>query len=429
MNEEPAARADWLRHVSGWNFVTARPQRLGVAVSGGSDSMALLDLMAWHAADKGFEVRAVTVDHGLRPEAKAEAASVAAFCGARGIRHDILHWKEWDGTGNLQARARKARYGLMVDWALREDVGWIALGHTKDDQAETVLMRIARRSGVDGLAGMPSRFKRDGVTMIRPLLQTERNVLRNYLRDRGIGWCEDPSNEDDTFERVRARKAMTCLSGIGIDADTLATVADNAEAARWALDHYAWREVSENGIVREDRGDLILPERFLTPKHKVPTEVGRRLLIAALRWVTGAEYPPRRSAFLGIDAGLMDADRHTVGGCLISRIKAERPLDNSLRISREYNAVKDLRGPTDQVWDGRWCLDGPHAPDLEIRALGEAVKDTIWRETGMPRASLMATPAVWRGDDLVSAPVAGLTNGWTASATGRGNFTEFLLSR
>ena len=91
--------------------------------------------------------------------------------------------------------------------------------------------------------------------------------------------------------------------------------------------------------------------------------------------------------------------------------------------------MKDLSGPTDRPWDGRWVLEGPHGPDLEIRALGAAVKDTPWRETGLPRASLMASPAVWRDGALVAAPVAGLENGWRASATARGTFAEFLLSR
>ena len=91
--------------------------------------------------------------------------------------------------------------------------------------------------------------------------------------------------------------------------------------------------------------------------------------------------------------------------------------------------MRDLATPTDALWDGRWLLDGPHDPGLEIRALGEAVKDTPWRDTGMPRQSLLATPAVWQGETLIAAPVAGLANGWTAKATGRGKFTDFLISR
>ena len=392
--------------------------------------MALLDLMAWHCAEKDIEIFAVTVDHGLRAEAKDEVQHVASFCASRGIPHSVVSWS-WDGAGNLQGKARKARYALISAWAERKGVDVVALGHTQDDQAETVLMRMARRSGVDGLSGMPRRFERHGVTWIRPFLfGLGRSELRDYLKSHDIGWCDDPSNEDDTYERVRARRAAACLAEIGIDNDALWTVASNAQSARSALDHYAWREVEENEIVTMDRGDLVLPEQFLTPRLSVPTEVGRRILIGALRWVSGAIYPPRNSALIGIDVGLIDADRHTVGGCLISRIKAKRRLDQKLRITREYNAVKDTASSTDELWDGRWALEGPHDAELQVRALGEAVKDCPdWRETGLPRQSLLASPAVWRGDALIAAPLAGLENGWTASATGRGSFAQFLLSR
>ena len=388
------ARTDWLRHACEWTFFGTRPKRLGVAVSGGSDSMALLDLMAWHGNAKDIKVVAVTVDHGLRAGAKAEAALVAAFCAKRRIPHTIVDWS-WDGSGNLQGQARKARYDMIAKWGERNCVDVVALGHTRDDQAETVLMRLARQSGVDGLSGMPRSFDRNGIKWMRPFLfGIGRSTLRDYLTSQKIEWCDDPSNEDDTFERVRARRAAACLAEIGIDSETLWTVALNADSARSALDHYAWREVAENGIVKTDRGDLIMPEQFLTPRISVPTEVGRRILIAALRWVSGAEYPPRRSAIIGIDVGLIDADRHTVAGCLISRVKAARRMDQKLRITREYNAVKDTASSTDVLWDGRWVLEGPHDADLQVRALGEAIKDCPeWRETGLPRQSLLATPA------------------------------------
>lgn len=423
------ARAASLREFCAWPFVVHRPKRLGVAVSGGSDSMALLDLMAFQARLKGFEIFAVTVDHGLRAEAKEECAFVTAFCATRGIPHTILHWDGWDGVGNLQAKARKARYALIQDWAARKGVDWISLGHTREDQAETVLMRLARRSGVDGLAGMPEHFDRGGLHFIRPLLAQSRADLRDYLRYRKIDWCEDPSNEDDSFERVRARKASAVLADLGIDAEALIRVAWHAQSAKWALDHYLVTEVRENGLVEEDRGDLILPENTPVPGAEAPNEIHRRAMNAAIRWINGAEYPPRAMSLIHMSAAMIDTDRHTLAGCVFLRLKGRRRYENKLRITREYNAVKDLVCPTDQLWDGRWLLDGDHDNSLEIRALGAAVKDTPWRETGMPRPSLLASPAIWRGNELIAAPLAGLENGWTANATGRGKFTDFLLSR
>ena len=424
------AMSQMLRLTIGSSVASGRLKRLGVAVSGGSDSMALLDLMVWNAKKLGFEVCAVTVDHGLRKEAREEAAQVSSFCSQVGILHDVLVWKGWDGRGNLQGRARKARYKLIADWAKQRKITRVALGHTEDDQAETVMMRLARKSGVDGLSAMERRVERDGVTWVRPLLGTSRADLRGYLRTQGIRWSEDPSNDDDTFERVRARKALAALNEIGVDAHTLSTVARNAQSARWALDHYAWREVEENKAIEIIDGDVVFPENFLTPEVQIPYEVGRRLMNAAFRWISGSSYAPRQSAFIEMDAALIEADKHTLGGCLVTRLKGARRIENKLRITREYNAVKDHVTPTNELWDGRWVLDGPHSADLEVRALGESLKDIPdWREIGIPRVSLLASPSIWRGDELIAAPMAGLGNGWTAEATGRGRFSQFLLSR
>ncbi|AZQ66398.1 tRNA lysidine(34) synthetase TilS [Silicimonas algicola] len=419
----PTSPADRLRHVIDRFFTNAQPRRLGVAVSGGSDSMALLNLIVAGATARDVEVRAVTVDHGLRPEAKDEAAMVAAFCSSLGIPHDTLPWSGWDGRGNLQAMARQARYGMIREWASAGGVDLVALGHTLDDQAETVLMHLARRSGVDGLAGMAERFERDGLPYVRPLIGQQRRNLRAYLEEHGIRWCDDPSNDDVSFERVRARRALSILSDLGIDADALGDVAANARSAKVALDLCAWREVNGDESV-EDRGDIVLSEG---PHDE---EIGRRILIGALRWISGEVYPPRAASLVEMRSALAQAERHTLQGCLVSREICPHGSGHRLRITREFRTVETLRSPTDSVWDGRWRLDGPHSADLEIGALGQGLSACPdWRDTGLPRTSLLASPAIWRGDTLIAAPLAGLPNGWTAQATGRGNFADFLLSR
>ena len=417
---------EWLRHITGWAFVNARPARLGVAVSGGGDSMACLDLMLWHGRELGFPVEAVTVDHGLRAEAADEIALVAAYCAERGVAHSVLRW-DWDRTSNLQAEARAARYRLIGDWARERGIDRVALGHTQDDVAETFLMRLARASGVDGLSEMDRSFEREGITWLRPMVSHGREDWRTYLIRHGIAWAEDPSNEDEGFDRVKARKALAALAPLGIGTETLAAVAHNIGRARFALEHYVWQEARDYAV--EDRGDLILPNEIPDREHAIPPEIVFRLRRAALQWVGGNPYPPRGEAMTEADMALHDGKSHTIAGCLASPVKGAKFWQNRWRITREFNAVKDPATPTDALWDGRWTLEGPHAPDLEIRALGEAVKDTPWRETGMPRASLMASPAIWRGDALVAAPLAGFSNGWTARATGRGKFADFLLSR
>ncbi len=392
------------------------PGGVGVAVSGGGDSLALLDLAIRAGAARGCAVAAVTVDHGLRPEAADEARAVAAFCRDRGVAHETLTWK-WDGAGNLSARARAARYALIGAWAVRRGLARVALGHTRDDVAEGVLIRLRRAPGVDGLARMPARFRRDGTEWRRPLLETGRAGLRAYLEARGIAWAEDPTNADPAYDRARAREILHALAPMGVGAESLAATAASLAQAQEALDTFMAREAAR--VVREDRGDLLLHRR---PDPPVPPEIDRRLVRAALRWVAGPRAQPRHAALEDLAAALETERVRTLAGCRIARE------GDWWRIGREAAAVAGLSSATDAPWDGRWHMAGPHAPDLRIAPLGEAVADCPdWRATGLPRASLMAGPAVWRGPVLVAAPLAALDRGWQATAGGRGKFAAFCL--
>ncbi len=397
------------------NFGIKREETAGVAVSGGSDSLAMLCLLH----EKGWSLEAATVDHGLRPEAAAEAAFVSEFCAARGIPHETLKVDLSGMTGNLQDNARRARYSALKKWAGQRGIAHVALGHTADDQAETFLMRVARGSGLDGLSGMSSRSEDGDVTWLRPLLTARRSELQDYLRDQDIAWIDDPSNVDERFERVRMRKALQVLEPLGVTPEKIWQVTFNLREVRMELDHRARTTFLE--FCEETNGDLVFAQDALKASV-LGHETRRRMINSALLWVSGADYPPRQESTLSLSIAISKGETHTLHGCIVTS-------GDEVRFTREFNAVKDLRGPTDALWDGRWALGGPHAPDLEVRALGEAVKDTPWRETGMPRQSLLASPAVWRGEELVAAPVAGLSNGWTTEATGRGNFTDFLISR
>lgn len=371
---------------------------VAVAVSGGGDSMALLDLAVSLAGDR--PVQAVTLDHGLRPEAAAEAAMVAGFCAARGIPHTLLRWN-WDGTGNLQAMARAARYRLIGTWAAGQGIGQVWLAHTLDDVAETFLIRLGRAAGLEGLSRMAPAFHRDGADWARPLLGIPRADLRAYLRARGIAWAEDPSNLDDAYARVRARKALELLAPLGITPHTIAHSAAALADVRRLLAVRLAQDWAARVTVQG--GDLLLDTEGAEP------EALRRLLLAALRIAGGQDWPARHTGLAGLAARLAQAGRHTLAGCLVTRRGA------TWRIAREWQAVKALAVPSDAEWDGRWRLLGPHAPGLTVRALGPGIAlCPDWRATGLPRDSLRAGPAVWRGEVLVAAPLAGLANGWTA---------------
>jgi tRNA(Ile)-lysidine synthase len=216
-------------------------ERFGLAVSGGPDSLAML-LLA-HAATPGrFAV--ATVNHGLRPEAGAECALVEQVCAASGVPCAVL---EIDvAPGNLQAEARAARYAALAAWAERDGLTALATAHHADDQAETLVMRLNRASGLAGLAGVRSRAVVPGgkLPLLRPLLRWRRAELAEIVARSGLEPAQDPSNADDAYDRVRIRKALAAVNWL--DADAVAAsaehLADADEAIEWMVD----REIAEN---------------------------------------------------------------------------------------------------------------------------------------------------------------------------------------
>jgi tRNA(Ile)-lysidine synthase len=222
---------------------------IGVAVSGGPDSLALLLLAV--AARPG-QVEAATVDHALRPEARKEAEMVAGLCEQLGVPHAILtaKWAEKPETA-IQERARAARYRLLGEWARERGIPALVTAHHVDDQAETFIMRLARGAGVRGLSGMRRLANAPGtnICLVRPLLGWRRSELERLCTDAGLTPAADPSNEDEQFERVRVRKALAGADWL--DAKSVALSADNlaqADAAlRWATIQEWDRAVTNGG--------------------------------------------------------------------------------------------------------------------------------------------------------------------------------------
>lgn len=357
-----------------------------------------------------------TVDHGLRPTSAGEALHVARLTEALGHRHTTLTWDGWDGKGNLQDQARRTRYSMLAEWGRTRGLDAVALGHTMDDQAETFLMRLGREAGIDGLAPMAARFERHGVTFLRPLLFLRREALRDLLAARGVTWVEDPSNDDETFDRVRARRALEALAPLGITADRIGATAGHLGQARAALDAQAVRFFRAHGSMAA--GDLIFDRTAFQAEAE---EIRRRLLAASLRFIASAPYPPRRTPLDDLLDAVAVRRNTALHGC---RILVS---DMTLRITREHAAVASLKCKTDAPWDLRWTLKGPHDGRLTVAALGDALHLVpTWRDTGLPRATLLASPAIWRGKALVAAPVAGLLAGWNAIPPGCDEFAAFL---
>ena len=248
--------------------LVARDTRLGIAVSGGPDSLALLLLAA--AARPGM-VEAATVDHGLRRESRNEARFVASVCARLGVTHHLLHAKVAAGA-SLQAQARTARYRVLGAWAIECDLGAVASAHHADDQAETLLMRLARGAGLSGLAATRRRrVLEPGVMLVRPVLEWRRAELGAIVAAAGLTPVDDPSNRDPRHDRTRFRGLLA--EADWADPDRLASsarwLADADEAIEWAMAGIvADRLTVDGGAVTVDPAAL-------------PRELQRRLLLAA----------------------------------------------------------------------------------------------------------------------------------------------------
>ncbi|HEY0012272.1 MAG TPA: tRNA lysidine(34) synthetase TilS [Allosphingosinicella sp.] len=253
----------------------ADTDRLAVAVSGGPDSLALL-LLA-HAALAG-RIEGATVDHGLRPENEAEAAHVASICAALGIPHTVLADPAAPIAGaSVQAQARALRYRLLVRWAGERGLRFLATAHHADDQAETVLMRLARGAGLGGLAGVRARRDDGAVTILRPLLAWRRTELAAIVAEAGVAAVDDPSNRADVYDRTRVRALLAATDLLPTErlSASAAHLAEAEQALAWAAEREWTSSTSRDG------GSLTLDPAGLPP------ELLRRLAARAVSEVRG----------------------------------------------------------------------------------------------------------------------------------------------
>ena len=245
--------------------------KLGIAVSGGPDSLALLLLAA--AARPGT-IEAATVDHALRPESAKEAEMVAGVCEKLGVPHTTLaaEWKQKPQTA-IQERARAERYRLLGRWLTEHDLTALVTGHHLDDQAETLLMRLNRGSGARGLAGMRPVAPVPGgeARLVRPLLAWRRSELEGICKSAGLKPVADPSNQDEQFERVRIRRGLA--SADWLDPDGIARSAAHLASADVAL-HWAVDKEWESQVARSD-GEIVY-------RPAAPYEIRRRIVRRAV---------------------------------------------------------------------------------------------------------------------------------------------------
>ncbi|NVD44976.1 tRNA lysidine(34) synthetase TilS [Altererythrobacter sp. HHU K3-1] len=268
-------------------------------MSGGPDSVALLWL-----AQRAFpeHVAAATVDHGLREESAAEAAFVADACAALGVPHTML--KVTVGQGNVQSEARRARYAAMADWLESENLSALLTAHHADDQAETLLMRLNRGSGVEGLAGIRARKLVPGtnIPLLRPLLSWRKNELVAVAVESGIGFISDPSNDNPAFDRVRIREALA--ENDWLDPVAVAQSAAHLAECEAALTSYADAEWAEC---------VSLTEAGAKYRPAGPSVI-RKSVVARILTALGGE--PRGGQVADLVAALEAGGKRNVAGVL-----------------------------------------------------------------------------------------------------------------
>jgi tRNA(Ile)-lysidine synthase len=273
--------------------------RLGIAVSGGPDSLALL-LLA-QAARPG-EVTAATVDHRLRPESAGEAAFVASICAELDVPHTTLA-ADAPIEGNVQSGARALRYRLLGDWAAGAGIDCLLTAHHRDDQAETLLMRLQRGAGVAGLAGIRAATRIGGLAVARPLLGWTRAELRAVVDAAGLAPVEDPSNSDERYDRARLRQYLAQADwidtrGLARSAEALA----EAEAAlEWATERLYRERVETSGTAIQ-----------LDPAG-LPDELRRRLVLRILAMLV-TDAAPRGPDLQRLLAALDEGGTATLAG-------------------------------------------------------------------------------------------------------------------
>ncbi len=397
-----------------------------LAVSGGSDSTALMVLFADWLRQRGRPAGSctvLTVDHGLRPTSADEARAVGASAVELGYRHATLTWDDPKPRSGIQAAARSARYRLMGGYMRAHGIGLLLTAHTRDDQAETLLMRLARGSGLDGLAAMvplsplgehgPGDIAAGGGRWVgRPFLDVPKTCLRATLEERGIRWMEDPSNIAPEFERARLRAARRHLDALGLTPDMLALSAARLARARRAIEGMVDDLCDPRaGAVRVDPCGVVLIDR--APLREAAEEVALRVLERAVVAAGGSgERVPLaklESVLAGVRAPRATAPaRWTLARALI----AAEP--SAVRVEREPG-----REPLPEIvvapgaaalWDGRFrvtvaaAFPGP----VEVRALSEAgVRDLRRRAPaaqGVSARVAAAVPSIRHQGRLVAVP-------------------------
>ena len=404
---------------------------LAVAVSGGADSLALALLADRWARARGGGIVALTVDHRLRTESAAEAAQVGQWLAVRDIRHETLVWNGPYPLHDLQAAARAARYRLLGDWCRRHGRLHLLTGHHQDDQAETLILRLGRGSGLNGLAAMAPIVEDGPCRLLRPLLTVPSARLKAVLAAAAQDWIDDPSNRNMAFARVRVRGQKSEFAAAGLTPQRLADTSRHLARARAALEQ-AVERVLVLGVALHPAGFALLDPR---PLAAAPAEIGLRALASVIATIGGEEFPPRfdrlERAAGALFGGLLGAGR-TLGGCRIL------PWRGRVLVLREPAAMASAIAMPDPggtlSWDRRFVIEAPSGRNMAGFIVGGLGIEGAARMRGiveapgtpyLPSGVRPTLPAFWREGTLLGVPHLG----WMRAGAEIGAVVRFRPTR
>ncbi len=386
----------------------AEPE-IAIAVSGGGDSLALILLADDWAKSTGGKVWALTVDHGLREGARGEAEQVGRWLKAKGIAHSILSWEGEKPKTGIQEAARDARYRLMEGWCERKGILHLLLAHQREDQAETLLMRLQKGSGVTGLAGMSAVLEKPFCRLLRPLLAVPGDRLRATLNDRGQPWIEDPSNTNPRFARVRLRNAQSSLTKAGFTPQNLAEAATDMAKVRVAVEDSVALLLARSCLIHP-AGFAELDSKFLLV---APEELRSRALRRVLRTIGGGKYEPHREKVSAILSEIVDTEicfkGRSLAGCRLSWAGGKLLICHEARGDGD---VQMLENNEEIIWDRRFhiSLSGDFTSPIRVQNLGKKALQMVISNCDqgqgamIPKEALASLPAFSDEEGVFAVP-------------------------
>ncbi len=388
--------------MTGAIYVDSAPvnMKVALAVSGGSDSLAMMYMLGDLFALKPC---ILTVDHDLRQESLQECLYVQRQARALGFKCEILKWVRKTSENVMQSDARYVRYCMISDWCKLHDIECICTAHHIDDIVETMAINVARGSGVDGLIGLGEEVQ--GLKLLRPMMQYTKMQLREYLSDMGVLWKEDPSNSNDKYTRTFYRKLFDDKKG-GLIRDRLLLLRNHIKSAKQSIDFYVQK--FEEGCVQVCRIYGYAKIKYLDILS-YPEETVMRVILKVIAKLTNCIYKPRFRGMKELMMRIKNKGSCTMCGCIVRWYRGE------ILLMREYAAIKNsavhLRRGMYCIWDNRFLIESK-SNELTCKALDNpCIQDHLLKNDNVCRDVLRSLPAARKSNRLVFAPCIASRNG------------------